>query len=129
MVLKMFERTKHSRPLKVARGIQKLLSEYLMKNPILDDSGFRSSVIEITYVSVNSSLEHANVSVISSSSEEYSDAECVEYLVKNAAHLRRHLAENLRLKTTPQLRFDIDKSFEAAAKLDKLLKEIEEEGK
>lgn len=129
MILEMFERTKHGRPLKVAREIRELLSEYLMRNPILDDSGFRPSVIEITFVSVSSSLEHACVSLISSLSEEYSDAECVEYLTRNSARLRRHLAENLRLKTIPQLYFCIDKTFEYAKKIDELCRELDEKRK
>ena len=48
-------------------------------------------------------------------------------LCANAGHIRHSLAQVLRLRTVPELKFILDDSMEYGEKIDKLLKNIENE--
>ncbi len=43
-------------------------------------------------------------------------------------HLRRDLGRQIRLKVTPELRFEEDRVSESAARIDRLLDEVHQEG-
>ncbi|MBE6447211.1 MAG: 30S ribosome-binding factor RbfA [Alphaproteobacteria bacterium] len=113
----------NSRALKVAIEIKKVLSEYLICGTINDYSKVRPSMISITEVVISADLSHAKV-FICSIAKDVSDNDCLEFLNQHSHQLRHHIAQSVRLKFVPELRFFIDTSFEYANKIDKLFKSI-----
>ena len=118
----------NNRPNKVATEVNKILSEYLLRGSIIDNSGISSSLISITDVVVSPCLQHVKVFVVSLS-KDHSDDECVNYLRKHVSHLRHHLGANIRLKFTPELCFFVDDSFAYADKIEALFQKIDAQSK
>lgn len=108
---------------KVAHEIKKILSNYMLRNSIVDTEGMSSSLISITDVVVSPCLRHVKVFVVSLS-KDFTDIECVKYLERHAAQFRYHLGANIRLKFTPELNFFVDTSFEYAERIENLLKKV-----
>jgi ribosome-binding factor A len=110
---------------KVASEIQRILSEYLLSNPIIDHDGIKPSLISITAVRVSACLQHAKI-YITSLSNDVMNEECLAFLERHISRLRNRLASLLRLKFTPELKFFIDDSYDHAAKIKSLLSKISE---
>ncbi|MCR5224983.1 MAG: 30S ribosome-binding factor RbfA [Alphaproteobacteria bacterium] len=113
---------------KVASEIKKILSEYLLRNSIIDEKGINSALISITDVTISPCLQHVKVYAVSLS-KDFTDEDCVEYLQRHASQLRYHLGSHIRLKFTPELNFFVDNSFAYADKIESLFQKIHEEEK
>jgi ribosome-binding factor A len=76
----------------------------------LQDPRLRS-LVTLSHISVTEDLQHATLSVtVLGGPEDRADA--VEALNAAASFLRRELGQRLRLKRTPELRFELDGSIE-----------------
>lgn len=86
-----------------------------------------SAIISITEADVAPDLKTAKVyvSIFEPNAEKKSNS--FKILCANAGYIRHSLAQVLRLRTVPELRFILDDSMEYGDKIDKLLKNIESE--
>jgi ribosome-binding factor A len=105
---------------KVAAEIRRILSEYLLRNPIVDFDGIKTSMISITSVAVSGCLRHAKVYIVSLSSD-VSNEVSLAFLERHAARLKHHLGNNLQLRFVPDLKFFIDDAYEHTEKIKLLL--------
>ena len=87
----------------------------------------RIGFVTVTGVEVSADLSHAMVRVSVMGSEE-EKARSLEGLASAAGFLRAQLGRQLALRTTPELRFQLDRGLEHAQQIDKVLKELKEPG-
>ncbi len=107
---------------KVADQIRLSLSEILMREVRDPEIGF----ITITGVDLTSDLQYATV-YISALSEDMHDSPSVRALRKATPFIRRLLAERIRLRHVPELRFVEDPTGEQAERIEELIDEIQQE--
>jgi ribosome-binding factor A len=116
-------RTPSHRPERVGELIRKTVAEFLTGNVRDPRIGF----VTVTGVEVSADLSHATVRVSVMGSEE-EKARSLEGLGSAARFLRATLARGLRLRTTPELHFQLDRGLEHAQRIDRVLKELKERG-
>src|SRR6266568_4974606 len=87
----------------------------------------RIGFVTVTGVEVSADLSHAAVRVSVMGSDE-EKARSLEGLASAAGFLRAQLARRLTLRTTPELRFQLDRGLEHAQQIDRVLKELKEPG-
>jgi len=106
-----------SRTRRVGEQLRRDIAELIRMR--LDDP--RMAMVSITAIDVSRDLAHARVyvTVVGGADEERS--EIVAHLNEVAGYLRGELGRNLRLRTTPQLRFQYDESVERGAQLSALI--------
>jgi ribosome-binding factor A len=83
----------------------------------------RVGFVTITRVAVSrdASLASVSVSVLGTDEEK---ARAMDGLDSARGFLRTHLAQTLKLRTTPELRFMLDRGLEHAQRVDRLLADI-----
>lgn len=111
-----------TRQQRVATEIRKVLSEFLLRNSIVDKE-CNMSLISVTDVTISPCLQHAKIFVIPISNE-ISNDQCLTCLEKHKSKFKAHIGNSIRMKYVPDLCFFIDNSFEYAEKIDALLKTI-----
>lgn len=79
--------------------------------------------ITVNAVSTSADLKYARI-FVSSISDEVKKTDILEGLISAAGYFRREMARTLKLRTTPELRFQWDDSIERADHLSKLIDEI-----
>ncbi len=80
----------------------------------------RLRLASVTSVKVSRDLGVADVAVSFSDPEADRD-ECLEALTRAAGFFRHHLAQRLRLRHTPELRFRLDRGAEYSERIENLL--------
>lgn len=109
------------RPERVAELIRQAVGEFLtgkVRDP-------RIGFVTVTGVEVSPDLSHANVRVSVMGSDE-EKAKSLEGLASAARYLRAQLARELRLRTSPELHFHLDRGIAHAQRIDRVLKELKE---
>ena len=86
-----------------------------MRDPDLQNTG----VITVTAVDIGPDLQHAAVYVMPLGGD--NSDKIVEALNRASGFFRSRLASELDLRYTPKVTFKIDRSFDEAAHIDKLL--------
>lgn len=109
------------RPERVGELIRQAVGEFLTGNARDPRIGF----VTVTSVEVSPDLSHANVRVSVMGSDE-EKARSLEGLASAARYLRAQLARELRLRTSPELHFHLDRGIEHAQRIDRVLKELKE---
>lgn len=109
------------RPERVGELIRQAVGEFLTGNVRDPRIGF----VTVTSVEVSPDLSHANVRVSVMGSDE-EKARSLEGLASAARYLRAQLARELRLRTSPELHFHLDRGIEHAQRIDRVLKELKE---
>lgn len=109
------------RPERVAELIRQSVAAFLTGNARDPRIGF----VTVTGVEVSPDLSHARVRV-SVMGDEADKAKTLEGLTSAARFLRAQLARELRLRTSPELRFELDRGLEHAQRIDRVLKELKE---
>lgn len=104
----------------MAGEVQRLVSSLLLRRT----TDPRLEGVAITRVTVTGDLQHARVyfSVLAPGSE--AAARAAEGLASASGFLRRHLARELDLRVTPDLRFCFDEALAEARRVDELLREV-----
>ncbi|KPF91482.1 ribosome-binding factor A [Novosphingobium sp. AAP83] len=106
------------RLLKVGEQVRHILSELLMRQVVHDDV-LRSHTVSVTEVRMSPDLQHASVFVKALLGE---DEEIVlKALRTNTAFFQREVAQRLRLKFAPKVKFLPDESFDMATRIESLL--------
>lgn len=104
----------------VANEVKRELSD-LIQNEMRDP---RVGYVTITRIDVSDDLSLARVFVSELPTEERKGGESAEALQKAAGFLRRELGKRIRLRLTPELRFEDDRSIEEGFRMTQLLDEI-----
>ena len=106
------------RQLKVGEMIRHAMAEIFSRGEINDDVLERHS-LTVPEVRMTPDLKLATVYVLPLGGGEAEGA--VAHLDKHKRYLRGLLAKRVNLKFMPELRFKVDTSFEASARIDELL--------
>ena len=116
-------RTPGRRPQRVAEAIREAVAEFLTaeaRDP-------RIGLVTVTGVRVTADLKRAVVSVMV-----HGDAESKERSRKALGHaagaMRHAIGDRLRLKTVPEVVFELDREQERAARVDALLAQLRGSG-
>jgi len=108
------------RQLKVGETIRHALAEIFTRGEIVDEVLDRHSLI-VPEVRMSPDLKLATVYVIPLGGGAAEAEEAVTHLDKHKRFLRGLLAKRVTMKFMPELRFKVDTSFEASARIDELL--------
>jgi len=114
-------RARSHRPERVGELIRETIAEFLTTNVRDPRIGF----VTVTGVNVSADLSHATVQVSVMGSEEEKDRS-LEGLASAARFLRGRVARVLRLRTSPELHFRLDRGIEHAQRIDRVLKDLKE---
>ena len=106
------------RQLKVGELIRHALAEIFSRGEIVDEVLARHS-LTVPEVRMTPDLKLATAYVITLGGGEASEA--VEHLNKHKRYLRGEVAKRVNMRFMPELRFKVDTSFEASARIDELL--------
>jgi ribosome-binding factor A len=106
------------RPLRVGEALRHALSEILMRGDVRDPE-LREASITVSEVRVSPDLRNATVYIMPLGG---TDAAGVLAALRRAApYLRSRVAQAVRLRFAPALKFEVDTSFEHAAHIEALL--------
>jgi ribosome-binding factor A len=108
------------RQLKVGETIRHALAEIFTRGEIVDEVLDRHS-LTVPEVRMSPDLKLATVYVIPLGGGAAEAEEAVTHLDKHKRFLRGLLAKRVTMKFMPELRFKVDVSFEASARIDELL--------
>jgi ribosome-binding factor A len=111
-------RTPSQRQLKVGELIRHALAEVFFRGKIVDEVLSRHS-LTVPEVRMTPDLKLATAYVLTLGGGEASEA--VEHLNKHKRFLRGEVAKRVNMRYMPELRFKVDTSFEASARIDELL--------
>jgi ribosome-binding factor A len=106
------------RQLKVGELIRHALADIFARGEIIDDVLSRHS-LTVPEVRMSPDLKLATVYVLTLGGGETEEA--VAHLDKHKRYLRGILAKRVSMKFMPELRFKVDTSFAASARIDELL--------
>jgi len=106
------------RMLRVAELIRHSMAELLARGDVLDPV-LETHVVTVPRVRMSPDLKLATVFVMPLGGQDTS--EVIAALDRNKKFLRGEVARKVNLKFAPDIRFQIDESFENAAKIDALL--------
>jgi ribosome-binding factor A len=110
--------TRSVRLLKVGEQVRHILSELLMRQ-VVHDEVLTAHTVSVTEVRMSPDLQHASVFVKALLGE---DEEIVlKALRTNTAFFQREVAQRLRLKFAPKVKFLPDESFDTATRIEALL--------
>jgi ribosome-binding factor A len=111
-------RVPSQRQLKVGELIRHALADIFFRGEIVDEVLSRHS-ITVPEVRMTPDLKLATVYVLPLGGGDAEDA--VEHLNKHKRFLRGEVAKRISMRFMPELRFKVDTSFEASARIDELL--------
>ena len=114
-------RAKSHRPERVGELIRETVAEFLTTNVRDPRIGF----VTVTAVQVSADLGHATVFVSVMGSEEEKDRS-LEGLTSAARFLRGRVARDLKMRTSPEIHFQLDRGIEHAQRIEQVLKELKE---
>jgi ribosome-binding factor A len=110
--------TRSVRLLKVGEQVRHILSELLMRQ-VVHDEVLSAHTVSVTEVRMSPDLQHASVFVKALLGE---DEEIVlKALRTNTAFFQREVAQRLRLKFAPKVKFLADESFDTASRIESIL--------
>ncbi len=118
----MKQRPTH-RPERLAETIRQTVAAFLTGNVRDPRIGF----VTVTGVTVTADLSHATISVSIMGTEEEKTTG-LEGLASAARFLRAQLSRELRLRTSPELHFRLDRGLEHAQRIEQVLRELKGSG-
>jgi len=107
------------RQLRVGERIRHILSDIMRQGGLRDPDLQNTAVITVTAVDIGPDLQHA-VAYVMPLGGENADI-IVAALNRAAGFFRSEMAAQMDLRYTPKVTFKIDRSFDEAAHIDKLL--------
>lgn len=110
------------RPLRVGEEIRHILSDIFMRGECRSPELF-DVTITITEVRVSPDLKNATAFVMPLAGQ---NKEKLLLALKDAApEIRHHLSKRIKLRHTPRLHFSLDESFDAAQRIETILRSPE----
>ncbi|MBI3769498.1 MAG: 30S ribosome-binding factor RbfA [Deltaproteobacteria bacterium] len=110
-------------PAKRTDRVGALLKSALAELLLRDVKDPRVGLVTITGVDVSPDLKHARV-FVSALGDAEARARSLAGLASARAFLQAHAGRRIGLRFTPELRFEIDPSFEAADRVERLLRDL-----
>lgn len=107
------------RQLRVGELIRHVLSELLARGDV-HDPVLESTIVTVTEVRASNDLRNASVAIEPLGG--VGEQEVLEALKRNRKYLRGELGKRMTTKFTPDLTFEIDKSFAEGARIDGILR-------
>ncbi len=107
------------RQLRVGEEIRHVLAR-IFQQGVLRDPALHDAVITVTEVRVSPDLKRATAFVMPLGGR--GREEIMAGLKRGASHLRRLVADDVKLRVAPQITFALDESFDQASRIDKLLR-------
>ena len=83
-----------------------------------------AGIITFTHVRISGDLRQATAFFVVHGMDEDSLGRVREGLASAAGYMRKRIGRQLRLKSTPSLGFEVDRVFEQEARIDALLREV-----
>jgi ribosome-binding factor A len=109
---------------RVAAEIRELLGDALVRGEIRDPRVLEGGLLTFTHVRLTRDLREARAMFIVHNAAPEVLESVRQGLTSAAGYLRRLVANQLRLKVTPNLTFEVDRVFDQEAKIDALLREV-----
>jgi ribosome-binding factor A len=106
------------RLLRVGEQVRHALAEVLGRGELRDEV-IERSLVTVCEVRLSPDLRHATVFIKALAGD---DNAVVKALAAHARYLRGEVARRMSTKYTPDLRFRVDESFEAGARIDAVLR-------
>lgn len=110
--------TRSVRLLKVGEQVRHILSELLMRQ-VVHDEVLSVHTVSVTEVRMSPDLQHASVFVKALLGED--EDIVLKALRTNTAFFQREVAQRLRLKFAPKVKFLPDESFDTASRIESIL--------
>jgi ribosome-binding factor A len=110
------------RPEQVGELIRQVIAEALVS----DVRDPRIQLVTVTRVQVSPDLSFARVAVVAHGDDEAKE-QALEGLASAAGFFRSRVARALSARTTPELRFELDRGVEHAARIDQILADLKRE--
>ncbi|GGI89967.1 ribosome-binding factor A [Polymorphobacter multimanifer] len=107
------------RLLRIGEQVRHALAEVIGRGDLRDEMIARS-LVSVSEVRMSPDLRHATVFIKALANND--DQAIVKALAGHAKFLRGEVARRLATKYTPDLRFRVDESFEASARIEAVLK-------
>ena len=106
---------------------QKAVSEVIF-HKLRDHTGGLRGLVSVTGADVSPDLKNAKiyVSILGKTAEE--EDETFAVICASAGFIRHELAQMMRMRTVPELRFVRDGSMEYGEKIDRLIEKLHEDG-
>ena len=106
------------RQLRVAEEVRHILSEIIQRGDLPE--GSLSTPVTVSRVDISPDLQNALVFVMPLGG--LHKEETLDVLKTNKWYLRKNLGQKVTLRRVPQLHFILDETFDAAEKIDQLIK-------
>jgi len=108
---------------RVAGEVRAILGEVLARDEIKDPRVRGAGLITVTHVRVSGDLRHARA-MFTVHDADAAALERVRQGLDNASgYFRQAIARRLRMKVAPAVKFEVDKVFEQAERVEKILRE------
>ena len=108
---------------RVAGEVRAIVGEVLARDEIKDPRVRGAGLITVTHVRVSGDLRHARA-LFTVHDADAAKLERVRQGLDNASgYFRQAIARRLRMKVAPAVKFEVDKVFEQAERVEKLLRE------
>jgi len=114
---------------RVAGEVRAVLGEVLARDEIKDPRVRGAGLITVTHVRVSGDLRHARA-LFTVHDADAATLERVRQGLDNASgYFRQAIARRLRMKVAPAVKFEVDKVFEQAERVEQILREEAEAAK
>ncbi len=100
--------------------MQKYIADYLRQNV---ETNLKGALVSVHEVRVSDDLRHAGI-YVSIHSEKIAESDIQRAVVRSLPRLRKHVAQNVRMRQLPEFRFFWDDTLERADRIEQLLNKI-----
>ncbi len=114
---------------RVAGEVRAVLGETLARDEIKDPRVRGAGLITVTHVRISGDLRHAKALFTVHGMDEAGMERVRQGLDHASGYFRQAIARRLRMKVAPAVSFEVDRVFEQAEKVEKILREIEPVGR
>jgi ribosome-binding factor A len=108
---------------RVAGEVRAILGEVLARDEIKDPRVRGACLITVTHVRVSGDLRHARALFTVHDADPAALERVRQGLDHASGYFRQAIARRLRMKVAPAVKFEVDKVFEQAERVEKLLRE------
>ena len=108
---------------RVAGEVRAIVGEVLARDEIKDPRVRGAGLITVTHVRVSGDLRHARALFTVHDADEAKLERVRQGLDNASGYFRQAIARRLRMKVAPAVKFEVDKVFEQAERVEKLLRE------
>jgi len=108
---------------RVAGEVRAILGEVLARDEIKDPRVRGAGLITVTHVRVSGDLRHARAMFTVHDADGAALERVRQGLDHASGYFRQAIARRLRMKVAPAVKFEVDKVFEQAERVEKILRE------